>query len=101
MGVALVAFFISLKPPELVLEMAFLALAGGTQLVPTYIGQFSARRSSLAAVLSIIIGLTVVLGGRYAFADKLGGFDPGIVGLVISSLTYFIVSRLRGTIHRT
>jgi SSS family solute:Na+ symporter len=99
-GIGLVTFLISLKRPELVLEMAFLGLAGGTQLVPTYIGQFCARRSSLAAILSIIIGLTVLLGGRYVFADKLGGFDPGIIGLIIGSLTYFIVWRLEGTSHR-
>lgn len=94
--VAVFAYVISLRPPALILDMAFLALAGGLQLVPTYIGQFFQRRSSIAATTSIIGGLTTLILVR-SFVPRgwLHGLDPGIVGFLVASLLLVVMTVLR------
>ena len=93
-SVAVLTFLISLRPPELLLQMAFLALAGGLQLVPTYLMQFSARRSSPAALSSILGGLLTLLWFRVIPGQDGLGFDSGVIGFAVAWVVYLLVAFL-------
>lgn len=89
-------FILALNPPDLIVKLAILNLAGLSLLAPTYIGGVIFRcKSSTAAISSMIVGVFILLLGETVIPKSwFLGFHSGLVGLLFGSITYYVLAKL-------
>ena len=85
------AFLIGLNPPELMANLAVYSIAGATVLVPTYLGFQWKKRSSAAAITSMILGIAT-LAVLAITKTKLFGLHEGFIALMVAMALYIGLS---------
>lgn len=90
----LVIFFLSLKPPKLIVELSILSFAGTLQILPTMLGALFMRKvRKESAWLSIMLGILVLMILKYTKLRWLSlGFHPALPALFIASLAFLIIN---------
>ncbi len=84
------SFFIGLSPPQFMIDLAIYSAAGVCAFIPTMVGMFWKRRSTLAAFVSSIFGL-IILSIFATNSIRPYGFHEGFVTLVSASLIYVVL----------
>ncbi len=92
--IAILAFFFSLGRFGIIVELSVMSSAGLLALVPSFFGIFWSKRDLIAALTSIIIGgLSTILmyfTGYYPL-----GTWPGVWCIIISTVVYVLISKIR------
>jgi len=97
-GVLIAAFIVGLKPPQFMTDLAVYSAAGSALMLPTILSFTWKRRSTLAAFLSISIGLVALIGA--VFYKSQGGTMPygvhiATIPVLISFILYYGASFLK------
>ncbi len=87
-----ISFITGLKPPQFMTDLAIYSAAGGAVLMPTLLSFSWNKRSNLAAMLSIIIGLIsliIAIGYKVKTGQNFMGVHAGAFPLLISCVIYY------------
>jgi SSS family solute:Na+ symporter len=92
----IIIFLLSLRPPQLIVQLSILSFAGTLQLFPTIMGAlYWKRATSVGAVLSILMGILSLSLFKWLFPkDWSLGFHPSIWGLFTGTVVFVIISLL-------
>lgn len=97
-SVLIAAFITGLKPPQFMTDLAVYSAAGGALMVPTIISFAWARRSTMAAYLSISIGLVALLTAalyKIKTGNNIAGLHIATLPVLTSFVVYYGVSFLK------
>jgi SSS family solute:Na+ symporter len=88
----LIVFFFSMTPVPFILTLGILSAAGVSTLAPTLLGSVLWKRGTAAGALSSMIVGSAVLLTLQLTNTKLLGWAPGVWGVIVSFVLYFVVS---------
>lgn len=89
-----IAILLSIRPPQLIVELAIDSFAGTMQLAPAFVGGLYWKRANrTGALASMVVGTAVFSLTNWALdAPLLGGLSPGLLGLVAGTGIFVIGS---------
>jgi len=98
--IAVLAWIISFKPPQLIITLSILSFAGTLQIAPAMIGGlFWKKGTAAAAICSMLSGVVVLILYQWFFSSPLG-FHASFWGLVTGTIIYIVLS-LKNPISQT
>ena len=94
-----IAILLSIRPPRLLVELSIDSFAGTMQLAPAFVGGLYWKQANrTGALASMVVGTAVFSLTNWALdGPLLGGFHPGLLGLVAGSAVFVIGSLLTAT----
>lgn len=91
-SVLIAAFITGLKPPQFMTDLAFYSAAGSALMLPTIISFTWKRRSTIAAYLSISLGLVALLAAvfyKIKTGNNIAGLHIGTLPVLASFVIYY------------
>ncbi len=92
--ISLLALWISVKPPQLIVTLSILSFAGTLQIAPAMLGGLFWKKGTTAgAISSMVLGTITLIFYQWVMAPPLG-FHAAFWGIIIATISYIVVSLL-------